>query len=145
MLEAFTNAVKYLYKEDVSKELLMEINECVMYEDIIHLLEDKLTIKELKGFNVNTAEISSVLDNGGCAVAKVYKNGIHYVLVIKINNLDVYLLDNQDTVNQDEFVTIENGEGYNRKVRMVRFISNENLEYALMNVMDREVVLLSKD
>ena len=136
------NFVNYHNKD----ELISKISGLDDKEEIIKKLAPYVGIIKLIGPKVNLQVIGEVVNNGGCAIAKVYRNGIHYVLITEVENLDICVLDiNDNDFIGDDYVSLEDSSYCNRRVKMVRFISNNKEDYALMNVMDREVILLQKD
>jgi len=136
------NFVNYHNKD----ELIGKITGINDKDEILNKLAPYIGIVKLIGPKVNLQVIGEVVNNGGCAIAKVYRNGIHYVLITEVENLDICVLDiNDNDFNGDNYVSLEDSSYCNRRVKMVRFISNNEEDYALMNVMDREVILLQKD
>jgi hypothetical protein len=104
-----------------------------------------------QGKSVDIDKLKLWLDNDGVAVIKVYKgNSMHYVLLTGIDDRYAYLWDpyylDQNYYDNESCVTIifDRPFNYNRKVLLSRFNSEEEKDFSLGLIENREYLLINR-
>lgn len=106
----------------------------------------KVLVKE----EVSLAKIKKCLDNGGVAIARCFQESEHYVLITKIDDTFAYIFDpyylTEDYYCNDNDVAIVLHETFthNRVVTINRLLSESNKDFSLLNVKNRQVILINK-
>lgn len=105
----------------------------------------------LTGENVNIFAIKEVTDKGGVAIARCSLLGDeHYILITKIDEYFAYIFDpyylEEETFIKDNEVSIVLNQPFthNRLVTLSRLINTENKDFSLLDMDDRQVILLEK-
>ena len=101
--------------------------------------------------NVTIPAIKVVTDRGGTAIARCSLLGDeHYILITKIDENFAYLFDpyylEEETFVKDSEVSIILNQPFthNRLVTLPRLMSTENKDFSLLDIDDRQVILLEK-
>lgn len=99
---------------------------------------------------VTEERIRECLNDGGCVLARCYQDGQHYVLITHIDDTFVYIFDpyylEEDYYINDSQVAIVLNQSFthNRVVKIGRLFNESHRDFSLMEVENREVVLLNK-
>lgn len=105
----------------------------------------------LKGKDVDILKIKQVTDHGGVAVARCFLLGDeYYVLITKVDEyfaciFDPYYLEEEAFVKDSEIsIVLNQCFTHNRLVTLPRLMSTERKNFSLLNLNDRQVILLEK-
>lgn len=109
-----------------------------------------ITAINLEQEKVTREAIQSCLDNNGCVLARCYQDVEHYVLITKMDDNFTYIFDpyyvDEDYYVKDEEVAVVLNQPFthNRLVKTNRLFSQEHADFSLMEIENREVVLINK-
>ena len=99
---------------------------------------------------VNLDDMKKTVDNNGVIIARCWQEVEHYVLITKIDDTFAYIFDpyylNEDHYYKDEDVAIVLHETFthNRIVKIERLFTEENKDFSLLKIADREVILINR-
>lgn len=129
-------------------------NALINLIDWIHDYVDEndfdITFTNLEKENVTRELIQECLDNNGCVLARCYQDVEHYVLITKMDDnftyiFDPYYVEEDYYVNDEEVAVVLNAPfTHNRLVKTNRLFSEEHLDFSLMEISKREVVLIAR-
>lgn len=101
--------------------------------------------------NVNFDNIFKCLDKNGVVVARCWQGCEHYVIITKIDKkyayiFDPYYVDDKNWNNDDDIKIITNKTySYNRKVTLKRLFSQNNQDFSLGKISNRECILIKNE
>lgn len=129
-------------------------NALINLIDWIHDYVDEndfdITFTNLEKENVTRELIRECLDNNGCVLARCYQDVEHYILITKMDDnftyiFDPYYVEEDYYVNDEEVAVVLNAPfTHNRLVKTNRLFSEEHLDFSLMEISKREVVLIAR-
>lgn len=99
---------------------------------------------------VTEEKIRECLNDGGCILARCYQEGQHYVLITDMDDNFAYIFDpyylEEDYYTDDSQVAIVLNQSFthNRVVKIGRLFNESKRDFSLMEVENREVVLLNR-
>lgn len=113
---------------------------------------EKINIKAhiLCNDKVNLINLKSVIERGGVAIARVWQQGEHYVIITKIDENFAYIFDpyylDEDYYYKDSEVAVVLNDNFthNRLVKLSRLFDERKVDFSLLPVEDREVILLER-
>ena len=174
---SFINALLYLYdREDIPIEFIKEIYKYTLdVEDKEGIIgkgwtsrnhaerlarffvryantNEKINIKThiLCNDKVDLINMKSVIERGGVAIARVWQQGEHYVIITKIDENFAYIFDpyylDEDYYCKDSEVAVVLNDNFthNRLVKLSRLFDERKVDFSLLPVEDREVILLER-
>lgn len=106
--------------------------------------------KVLSKNEVNLDDMKKCVLKGGVIIARCMQDVEHYVIITNIDDNFVYIFDpyylNEDYYYNDPDVAIVLHETFthNRVVKIDRLFSESNKDFSLLNVEDREVILINR-
>lgn len=109
-----------------------------------------LSSEVLEKEEVTLEKIKECLDAGGCVLARCYQEVQHYVLITHIDDNFAYIFDpyylEEDYYAKDSQVAIVLNQSFthNRVVKINRLFNESKQDFSLMEIENREVVLLNK-
>ena len=172
---SFINALLYLYdREDIPIEFIKAIYKYTLdvedKEGIIgkggtsrsHAerlarffvryanINEKTNIKThiLCNDKVDLINMKSVIERGGVAIARVWQQGEHYVIITKIDENFAYIFDpyylNINYYDNDEDIEIIKNKPFefNRKVKKERMEEYTNRDFALVRGENSEIIII---
>lgn len=113
---------------------------------------EKINIKAhiLCNDKVDLINLKSVIERGGVAIARVWQQGEHYVIITKIDENFAYIFDpyylDEDYYYKDSEVAVVLNDNFthNRLVKLSRLFDERKVDFSLLPVEDREVILLER-
>lgn len=98
---------------------------------------------------VDLINMKSVIERGGVAIARVWQQGEHYVIITKIDEnfayiFDPYYLDEDYYKDSEMAVVLNDNFTHNRLVKLSRLFDERKVDFSLLPVEDREVILLER-
>ncbi len=174
---SFINALLYLYdREDIPIEFIKAIYKYTLdVEDKEGIIgkggtsrnhaerlarffvkyantNEKINIKAhiLCNDKVDLINMKSVIERGGVAIARVWQQGEHYVIITKIDENFAYIFDpyylDEDYYYKDSEVAVVLNDNFthNRLVKLSRLFDERKVDFSLLPVEDREVILLER-
>lgn len=113
---------------------------------------EKINIKThiLCNDKVDLINMKSVIERGGVAIARVWQQGEHYVIITKIDENFAYIFDpyylDEDYYYKDSEVAVVLNDNFthNRLVKLSRLFDERKVDFSLLPVEDREVILLER-
>lgn len=113
---------------------------------------EKINIKAhiLCNDKVDLINMKSVIERGGVAIARVWQQGEHYVIITKIDENFAYIFDpyylDEDYYYKDSEVAVVLNDNFthNRLVKLSRLFDERKVDFSLLPVEDREVILLER-
>lgn len=109
-----------------------------------------LSSEVLEKEEVTLEKIKECLNLGGCVLARCYQEVQHYVLITHIDDNFAYIFDpyylEEDYYAKDSQVAIVLNQSFthNRVVKINRLFNESKQDFSLMEIENREVVLLNK-
>lgn len=101
--------------------------------------------------NIQRPEIQEAIHKGAVAILRVWQDCEHYVLLTKIDDMDVYLFDPYYLdicyYDEDEQVEIikDRPFEYNRKVKIERLQEESKHDFTMVAGENREIIVLTRN